>query len=207
MVVFTHTRPVKRGHHGDMNAQLPHGSTPPTDGPPVSNGASAPTLMTAATLDELRDELERLRKRAHVDIAQQLREARAFGAGSNNDEFHAVREEQLVLEARIAALEETIARAAVVDPGHIQRGTVVIGSTVLVEDLDSGAVSEYRIVGSHNSLGPDTISAASPMGRALVGATTGAVVTFDLPNGRSRSVRLADVATDSAPNVRSRAAA
>jgi transcription elongation factor GreA len=113
----------------------------------------------------------------------------------------------MVIEARIASLEETIARAAVVDPSHVQRGTVVIGSTVLVEDLDSGAVSQYRLASSHHSLGPDTISAASPMGRALVGATPGAVVTFDLPNGRSRSVRVVDVTTDGAPNPRSRAAA
>jgi transcription elongation factor GreA len=178
-----------------MNAQVPHGSTPPmSDGTRAGNAASA--LMTASTLDELREELERLRARSRVEIAQQLREARAFGAGSNNDEFHAVREEQLVLEARIAALEETVARAAVVDPANAERGVMVIGSTVLVEDLDSGAVRQYRLASAHHSGGPDTISAASPMGRALVGATPGTVVTVDLPNGRSRSVRLADVTND-----------
>jgi transcription elongation factor GreA len=163
--------------------------------------------MTAATLDELRDELERLRARTRVEIAGQLREARAFGAGSNNDEFHAVREEQLVLEARIASLEETVARAAVVDPGDVERGVVVIGATVLVEDLDSGAVSQYRLASAHHSLGPDTISAASLMGRAVIGATPGTVVTVDLPNGRSRSVRPADVTTDGVADPRSRAAA
>jgi transcription elongation factor GreA len=165
-----------------------------SDGTRAGNAASA--LMTASTLDELREELERLRARSRVEIAQQLREARAFGAGSNNDEFHAVREEQLVLEARIAALEETVARAAVVDPANAERGVMVIGSTVLVEDLDSGAVRQYRLASAHHSGGPDTISAASPMGRALVGATPGTVVTVDLPNGRSRSVRLADVTND-----------
>ena len=191
-----------------MNAQLPHGSTPPIrDGTRAGNAAPAPALMTAATLDELRDELERLRGRTRVEMAQQLREARAFGAGSNNDEFHAVREEQLVLEARIAALEETVARAAVVDPVDVERGEVVIGSTVLVEDLESGAVSQYRLASAHHSRGSDTISAASPMGRALVGATPGTVVTVDLPNGRSRSVRLADVTMGGVADPRSRAAA
>jgi transcription elongation factor GreA len=163
--------------------------------------------MTAASLDELRDELERLRARTRVELAQHLREARAFGAGSNNDEFHAVREEQLVLKARIAALEKTVARAAVVDPGEVKRGVAVIGSTVLVEDLDSGTVSKYRLASAHHSLGTDTISAASPMGRALVGSTPGTVVTIDLPNGRSRSVRLADVTPDGVADPRSRAAA
>jgi transcription elongation factor GreA len=191
---------------GTMNAQLPHGSTPPIpDGTRAGN--AAPALMTAATLDDLRDELERLRARTRVEIAQQLREARAFGAGSNNDEFHAVREEQLVLEARIAALEETVARAAVVDPGDVERGVVVIGSTVLVEDLDSGAVSQYRLASAHHSLGPDTISAASPIGQALIGATAGAIVRVDLPNGRSRTVRLADVTNDGEADPLARAAA
>jgi transcription elongation GreA/GreB family factor len=54
--------------------------------------------MTAASLEKLRGELARLRSRAVVQIAQELREARSFGEGSNNDEYHAVREEQMVLE-------------------------------------------------------------------------------------------------------------
>lgn len=190
-----------------MTAQLPHGSTPPIpDRPPAGPGVSTPTLMTAA-LDELREELEQLRARSRGEIAQQLREARAFGAGSNNDEFHAIREEQLVVEARIAALEETIARAAVVDPRDVEHGVAVIGSTVLIEDLDSGTVGQYRVASAHHSLGPDTISAASPMGQALVGAAAGTIVKVELPNGRSRSVRLADVTNDGGADPRTRAAA
>jgi Transcription elongation factor, N-terminal len=130
-----------------MNAQL-HASTTHSPGRPSDgNGvrAAGAALMTAATLDELRDELERLRARTRVEIAARLREARAFGSGSNNDEFHAVREEQMVLEARIASLEETIARAEVVDPGGADSGVAVIGSVVLIEDLDSGAVSQHRL--------------------------------------------------------------
>jgi transcription elongation factor GreA len=191
---------------GSMNARLTHASIPPiADGTRAGDGP--PALMTAATLDALRGELERLRGRTRVEIAQQLREARAFGAGSNNDEFHAAREEQLVLEARIAALEATVARAAVVPPGDVDRGVVVIGSTVLVEDLDSGAVSQYRLTSAYHPLGPDTISAASPIGQALIGAAAGTVVTVDLPNGRSRSVRLADVTNDGVADPRARAAA
>jgi transcription elongation factor GreA len=189
---------------GTMNAQLPHGSTPPIpDGTRAGNGTPAPALMTAATLDEL----ERLRGRTGVEMAQQLREARAFGGGSNNDEFHAVREEQMVIEARIAALEETVARATVVDPGGGERGAAVIGSTVRIEDLESATVSQYRLASAHHSLGPATISAASPIGQALIGATAGTVVTVDLPNGRSRSVRLADVINDGVAGPRARVAA
>jgi transcription elongation factor GreA len=193
-----------------MNAQLPHASTSPTaDQSAAGNGAraAAAALMTAASLGELRLELEQLRARTRIELTQRLREARAFGAGSNNDEFHAVREEQMVLEARIATLEETIARAAVVDRGAVESGVAVIGSTVLIEDLDSGEVSQYRLASAHHSLGPDSISAGSPMGQALVGAAAGTVVTVDLPNGRSRSVRLADVTTEGVEDPGSRAAA
>ena len=150
-------------------------------------------LTTAAGLDELRRELERLREQTRSHVEQRLREARPYGEGSNNDEYHDVREEQMVLEARLAALEDTIDRAVVVDAEHARRGTVVIGATVTIEDLESGRTSHHPLCGAHQPLTPDAISAASPMGQVLMGARAGAVATIDLPNGRSRSVRLVAV--------------
>ena len=152
-------------------------------------------LMTAADLESLRSELERLRERTGLEIAQRLREARFYGEGANNDEYHAVREEQMVLQARMASLEETIARAIVVDPGDAVQGVAAIGSTVWVEDLASGTTAPYLLTSAHQPIGPDVISAASPIGRALMGALPGTVATVELPNGRSRSVRLVDVQT------------
>ena len=150
-------------------------------------------LMTAADLESLRSELERLRERTGLEIAQRLREARFYGEGANNDEYHAVREEQMVLQARMASLEETIARAIVVDPDDAVQGVAAIGSTVWVEDLASGTTAPYLLTSAHQPIGPDVISAASPIGRALMGAVPGTVATVDLPKGRSRSVRLVDV--------------
>jgi transcription elongation factor GreA len=155
--------------------------------------ATGAALMTAASLRQLREELDRLRRRTRVEIAQRLREARAYGDGSNNDEYHAVREEQLVLEARMASLEDTIEAAVVIDPDEYRRGAVVIGSVMLLEDLSSGAMRQYRLTSSHDSIAPDTITAASPMGRALLGATPGTVVAVELPSGQSRGVRLLEV--------------
>jgi transcription elongation factor GreA len=163
--------------------------------------------MTADTLNELRDELEHLRRRTRLEIAERLREARAYGDGSNNDEHHAVVEEQMVLEARLRSLDATIARAKVVDRREPEDGVAVIGSTLLIEDLDSGSLSEYRLGSDHETLRPDTISVSSPMGKALVGATPGTIVTVDLPNGRSLSVRLAEVVTPGTAESRARAAA
>jgi transcription elongation factor GreA len=133
--------------------------------------------------------------------------AHSFGSGSNNDYLYAVREEQMVLEACIASLEETIARAEVVDPASADSGGAVIRSVVLIEDLGSGAVSQHRLAGVHHSLAPDTISASSPVGQALVGATAGTIVTVDLPNGKSRTVRLAQVTNRGSPDPAVRVAA
>ena len=158
--------------------------------PPYPPGAP---LMTAAGRDELRNELERLRHQTRHHVEQRLREARPYGEGANNDEYHDAREEQMVLEARLAALEDTIDRAVVVDAEHPKRGTAVIGATVTIENLESGLTSRHRLCGAHQTLTLDAISAASPMGQALMGARAGAVATIDLPNGRSRRVRLVAV--------------
>jgi transcription elongation factor GreA len=159
--------------------------------------AAGTTPMTAASLEELRAELARLRRRARLQIARALRDARSYGEGSNNDEYYAVREEQMVVEAQLAALDQTIERATVFAPDEAARGAAVIGSTVSIEDLASGTTARYRLTSAHQALGPASISAASPVGQALIGSVPGATVTVDLPNGRSRSMRLVDVETGS----------
>lgn len=141
--------------------------------------------MTTDEPDALRWRLGRLRGPAREEIALRLREARAYGDGSNNDEYHAVREDQMVLEARIASLERAIARTVAVDPGDVRDGCATVGSTVSVQDLDSGTTSSYAIAGTPGPTG-QVVSAASPMGQALVGARAGTVVTADLPRGRRR---------------------
>jgi transcription elongation factor GreA len=196
-----------------MTAHSPNDSILHDPGEPSVRGDGTPgygsgaALMTAASLNDLRDELEQMRRRTRLEMAQRLREARAYGDGSNNDEYHAVREEQMVLEARIASLEDTLARAIVLDAEDAAPGVVAIGSSVLIEDLASGALSRYRLASAHHSLGPDTISVASPIGQALIGSVPGTTVSVELPNGRSRSVRLVDVESEGPASPRPRAAA
>ena len=177
------------------DAIVRHPGQPAATPPGVDAHPPGAALMTAAGLESLRSELGRLRERTGVEVAHRLREARPYGDGANNDEYHAVREEQMVLQARMASLEETIARAIVVDPGDAVQGVAAIGSTVWVEDLASGTTTPYLLTSAHQPIGPDVISAASPIGRALMGAVPGTVATVDLPNGRARSVRLVDVET------------
>lgn len=180
-----------------MTTQRPiHATSRQPDQPAGANGgartAPAKAAMTAGGLKAARGELARLRRSSRLEIEHRLREARAYGDGSNNDEHHAVREDQMVLEARIAGLDRAIARATIVDPADAEPGVAVIGSTVSIEDVATGAVTRYRLASAH-SPGPDLISAASPMGHALIGAGPGATLTIRLPNGRPRRVRLVDV--------------
>jgi transcription elongation factor GreA len=132
---------------------------------PQETAARAQLPMTASDLEKLRAEIRGLRLYSCGDIADGLWDARQYADGSNNDELLAVREEQMVVEARIALLE------------HDRAGRQSL---------------TLRLVSAH-AIGGGTISAASPMGRALVGSRAGAVVSLELPNGRSRSVRVVSV--------------
>jgi transcription elongation factor GreA len=146
--------------------------------------------MTAARLEMLRRDLEGLRRRTRAEVAQRLRESRAYGTGLNNDEYHALREEQMVLEARMDRLQDTITRAVALDQTQVADGRARIGSRVTIEDLATGRKSRYRLGSAHETFERDIISAASPMGQALLGVAPGAVVSVDLPNGDVRRVRL-----------------
>jgi transcription elongation factor GreA len=171
----------------------------PIPGEAPARHANGDAPMTAASLEQLRDELEQLRRRSRAEIAQRLRDARQYGDGSNNDESHAIREEQLVLEARIASLQGTIETAVVIDPDDYPKGAAAIGSLVVIEDLASRRTTQYRLVSAHDTIRTDTITAGSPMGQALIGATPGAILTVKLPNARIRRVRLVDIKTDDTP--------
>ena len=176
-----------------------HRTADPIAGEGPARHANGAAPMTAASLQQLRDELQQLRRRGRDEIAQRLRDARQYGDGSNNDEFHAIREEQLVLEARMASLQETIDRAVVIDPDDYPQGAAAIGSLVMIEDLASGLTTQYRLVSAHDSISAGTITAGSPIGQALVGATPGADLTVELPNTRTRRIRLVRVSADDTP--------
>jgi transcription elongation factor GreA len=190
--------------HSQQTAASPQGriiASPHLSKEPVT-GRPASLPMAAADLEELRAELRQVGVHGRAEIAERLRDARQYGDGSNNDELHAVREEQMVIEARIALLEHVIARAVIADPPQ-GNGIVSIGSTVSLEEVPSGAVKTYRLASAH-AIGDGTISAASPMGQALIGSRAGAVVSLELPNGRSRSVRVVSVKRHRGPAANGR---
>jgi transcription elongation GreA/GreB family factor len=146
--------------------------------------------MTADGLSELRSELDRLRGHDREEVRHRLRDARSYGHES--DEVYALREEEMILEARIALLEETISRAVLVS-AQAAAGAVTVGCAATVEDLATGQRSRHTIAGAHEPFSPGRVSAASPMGQKLIGAAPGAVVEVELPRGRSRRLRLTSI--------------
>ena len=145
------------------------------------------TLITPAGLSRLTDRLEYLKTARRAEVTERLREAFARGAGaSGSAEYQAARDDQALLEWRIAELQSRleIARVAEPDPGN---GMVDVGEVVRLRDLDSSAWVEYEVVGP---LEADPvagrISVASPLGRALLGRRKGDAVEVEAPGGRFR---------------------
>lgn len=148
--------------------------------------------ISAVAAEALRSELAELRRQKDHEIAERLRDARGFGDGADNDELMAIREEEAVLDARIATLERFLRRARVLD-GKAQPGIATIGSVVTVEDLATGKSERYSVVGMHQQLEAGQVSAGSPIGQALLGRRVGELATALLPNGRCRSFEIASI--------------
>jgi transcription elongation factor GreA len=161
---------------------------------PEPNRASArPSPRSTLTRDgerALRAELERLRHQLNVEFASRFREARAFGDVTNNDDYLQIKEEKEVLAAKVARLEAVLSSATVVAEDEPDTATVAIGVAVKVEDLGSGAVDEYLLIGDFEPPSPAAASAGSPIGRALIGHPVGDDVEVELPDGRKRRLRI-----------------
>jgi transcription elongation factor GreA len=138
-------------------------------------------------------ELERERLRGEVrDHVERLRGAREFGESGGNDELMAIREEEPIIQARLARLEEILAQARIVEDSADGQ-TVAIGSQITLLDQESGRTESYRVDGAHGSMDSNVISALSPMGTTLIGNERGAVVHVELPSGRVRTFTILDV--------------
>ncbi len=120
-------------------------------------------------------------------IAKIIDEARELGDLKENAEYHAAKEKQGLLEARIVELTDLISRAQVIDPSTLPHSRVSFGSTVLLIDQDSEEELTYTIVGTQES-NPNKglISIESPMARALLGKEEGDEVEVKLPSGIKR---------------------
>src|ERR1700746_3983264 len=103
--------------------------------------------MTGPGLQRLNDELRQLKAEERPSIIRRIAEARAHGDLSENAEYHAAREDQGMLQARIDRAKDHLARAVVIDPSSLPKDTVVFGARVRVKDLDSGEVEDLTLGG------------------------------------------------------------
>lgn len=141
--------------------------------------------MLKETYNKLSTELEQLKSVERGKIARVIDEARELGDLKENAEYHAAKDKQGLMEARIAELTDIIGRAQVVDPSTLAHTRVSFGSTVLLTDQNTGEEVTYTIVGGKESRpAKGLISIQSPMARALIGKEEGDEVSLELPSGK-----------------------
>lgn len=141
--------------------------------------------LTRRGADQLRDELQRLKSVERPSVINSIAEARAQGDLSENAEYDAAKEKQGFIEGRIAEIESKLAAAQVIDPCALDaEGRVVFAATVQLEDLDSGDIVRYQIVGDDEAdIDHGLISVSSPIARALIGKSEGDVAAVQAPGG------------------------
>jgi transcription elongation factor GreA len=147
-------------------------------------------ILTPEGLQKLKEEIEHLSTVKRREVAERIKEAREFGDISENSEYDDAKNEQAMLEARIAQLEEKLRSAQVIDRSELTADVVRVGSLVSV---DSG--NRYIIVGSTEAdprHQPPKVSNESPVGQALLGHRKGETVVVQLPKG-PREMRITDI--------------
>jgi transcription elongation factor GreA len=150
-------------------------------------------ILTPDGLQNLKEELEELSTAKRREVAARIKEAREFGDISENSEYDDAKNEQAMLESRIALLEERLRSATVIDATAIDTDVVRVGSAVDVKDEETGKASTFTIVGSAEAKPPARLSNESPVGKALVGAKKGDVVDVVLPNGKKRRLQITKI--------------
>ncbi len=140
--------------------------------------------MTAKGHSAIQNELRHLKSVERHKIIDEISAARALGDLSENAEYHAAREKQGHIEARINYLEDCLRRAQVIDISALGGNVVKFGATVTLVDEETDAKATYQLVGELEADAKNgMISIGSPIARALIGKATGASVQVSLPSG------------------------
>jgi len=146
-----------------------------------------PTYLTRAGHEKLVQELKYLKQVKRPEIARQIAEARAHGDLSENAEYEAAKEAQAHLEKRIQQLEAKLASVRIIEEENIPNDKVYIGSTVYLQDLNTGRELYYTLVAEDEAdYAQRRISTTAPVGRGLLGRKEGEEVTIQVPSGTLR---------------------
>ena len=142
-------------------------------------------ILTPEGYSKLKDEIQLLSTAKRREVAERIKHAREFGDITENSEYDDAKNEQAMLEHRIATLEERLAHARVIDADEITSDAVSIGTRVRLKDMDANETIEYTIVGSAEANPAEhRLSNESPVGKAIIGRKKGEVVEVAAPRGK-----------------------
>lgn len=141
--------------------------------------------MTASGYENIQVELKKLLNEDRPNIIAAIAEARSHGDLSENAEYQYAKEQQSLIEGKIADLESAISRIEVIDVKGITGDEIKFGATVKIEDDESGEISSYQIVGDYESdIKNKKLSVSSPLARGLINKTVDDVVEINSPKGQ-----------------------
>jgi transcription elongation factor GreA len=143
--------------------------------------------MTREGYEKLKAELDRLKNYEMIEVTKRVAAARDMGDLSENAEYHAAREDQGILQARVNEMSDRLARAVLVDTSSLPKDTIAFGSKVKVMDLDMDEEETFELVGPGQE-NPDKgrILTSSPIGQGLIGRRKGETVEIEVPRGTIR---------------------
>tara|TARA_B100000900_G_scaffold385731_1_gene375593 strand:- start:336 stop:812 length:477 start_codon:yes stop_codon:yes gene_type:complete len=141
--------------------------------------------ITIDGLQSLKTELEDLKSVQRPKVVEAIAEARSHGDLKENAEYHAAKEQQALIESRVIAINDLIARANVIDVTKIENtGKIIFGSTVKLEDLETNKKITYKLVGQDEAdIKKNLIFFKSPIGKALIGKNKNEMITVNTPSG------------------------
>ncbi len=153
-------------------------------------------VLTPEGHRRLKEEIDYLSTKKRAEVAERIRDSRQFGDISENSEYDDAKNEQAMVEQRIAMLEEKLRGATIIDADTVSTDSVSVGTKVTLQNVKSGEVVQYLLVGSAEADPTDhRLSNESPVGRAILGRKPGEKVTVKVPQG---SLRLKVLAIDRA---------
>src|SRR6266851_6621459 len=143
--------------------------------------------ITREGYEKLKADLDRMQNAEMIEVTIRIAAARALGDLSENAEYHAAREDQGMLQARIDALKDKLSRAYFVDRNNLPSDTVVFGNRVKVKDLGLGEEETFELVGpGEEDYNNNKILTTSPIGQGLMGKKQGDTVEIEVPMGKLR---------------------
>ena len=151
-------------------------------------------ILTLEGYEKLKDEIEHLSSDKRREVAERIRVAREFGDISENAEYDDAKNEQAMLEHKIAQLEERLLSARVIDVDDVDTSVVSVGSVVRLRDVDAKETVKYHIVGSAEANPAEfKLSNESPVGRAILGHKKGETVEVLTPRGSTIKFKIMEI--------------